>query len=59
MRCLLALFCLCVASVSQAAFTETIIRKPASANTPPVAQPHVSPPRSASQPLIDKVLVLK
>ncbi|WP_295484213.1 L,D-transpeptidase family protein [uncultured Pseudomonas sp.] len=59
MRCLLALFCLCVASVSQAAFTETIIRKPASANTPPVAQPHVLPPRSASQPLIDKVLVLK
>lgn len=59
MRCLLALFCLCVASVSQAAFTETIIRKPASANTPPVAQPPVLPPRSASQPLIDKVLVLK
>ncbi|MBF8742261.1 MULTISPECIES: L,D-transpeptidase family protein [Pseudomonas] len=49
MRWLLALFCLCVTSVSQAAFTETIIRKPQDAAQSPVA----------SQPLVDKVLVLK
>ena len=47
MRWLLALFCLSIASVSQAAFTETIIRKP------------VDQSAGASQPLIDKVLVLK
>ncbi|MCE1118484.1 MULTISPECIES: L,D-transpeptidase family protein [Pseudomonas] len=54
MRWLLALFCLSVASVSHAAFTETIIRKPQ-----PVAQT-VSPASAVVQgPLIDKVLVLK
>ncbi|AZL75326.1 L,D-transpeptidase family protein [Pseudomonas sichuanensis] len=54
MRWLLALFCLSVASVSHAAFTETIIRKPQ-----PVVQP-VSPASAVVQgPLIDKVLVLK
>lgn len=54
MRWLLALFCLSVASVSHAAFTETIIRKPQ-----PVAQA-VSPASAVVQgPLIDKVLVLK
>ena len=54
MRWLLALFCLGVASVSQAAFTETIIRTPASLVAPaPLA------PAPASAPLIDKVLVLK
>ena len=47
MRWLLALFCLSVASVSQAAFTETIIRKP------------VEPSAVANQPLIDKVTVIK
>ncbi|KIU47395.1 ErfK/YbiS/YcfS/YnhG family protein, partial [Pseudomonas putida] len=34
MRWLLALFCLGVASVSQAAFTETIVRKPLGQVTP-------------------------
>ena len=53
MRWLLALFCMTVASVSQAAFTETIIRKPVS-DLP--AQPQ---PRLDSQPLVDKVLVIK
>lgn len=53
MRWLLALFCLCVTSVSQAAFTETIIRKPQ-----PAAQTQ-SPSQQAMQPLIDKVLVIK
>ncbi|AAN67073.1 murein L,D-transpeptidase family protein [Pseudomonas putida] len=53
MRWLLALFCLCVTSVSQAAFTETIIRKPAPAAQTP------SPSQQAMQPLIDKVLVIK
>ncbi len=54
MRWLLALFCLSVASVSHAAFTETIIRKPQ-----PVVQT-VSPTSAVVQgPLIDKVLVLK
>lgn len=53
MRWLLALFCLCVTSVSQAAFTETIIRKPVpAAQTPSLSQ-------QAMQPLIDKVLVIK
>lgn len=47
MRWLLAIFCLSIASVSQAAFTETIIRKPA------------EQPSTVNQPLIDKVLVLK
>ncbi|HGY9626240.1 L,D-transpeptidase family protein [Pseudomonas juntendi] len=49
MRWLLALFCLCVTSVSQAAFTETIIRKPQDATQSSVTR----------QPLVDKVLVLK
>ncbi|MDR2307266.1 MAG: L,D-transpeptidase family protein [Paucimonas sp.] len=49
MRWLLALFCLSVASVSQAAFTETIIRKTPSASQVVVPQ----------GPQIDKVLVLK
>ena len=53
MRWLLALFCLCVTLVSQAAYTETIIRKPA-----PAAQ---ALPRAAQAvpPLIDTVLVIK
>lgn len=54
MRWLLALFCLGVASVSQAAFTETIIRKPVGQVAPaPLA------PAPASTALIDKVLVIK
>lgn len=53
MRWLLALFCLCVTSVSQAAFTETIIRKPVPAAQTP------SPSQQAMQPLIEKVLVIK
>lgn len=53
MRWLLAIFCLCVTSVSQAAFTETIIRKPVQ------AAPSPSPSQQAMQPLIDKVLVIK
>jgi len=53
MRWLFALLCLCVTSVSQAAFTETIIRKP----QPPV--PLQSQSQAAMQPLIDKVLVIK
>lgn len=58
MRCLLALFCLCVASVCQAAFTETIIRKPvAPAQGLPAEK--VQPPPSSSQASIDKILVLK
>ena len=55
MRWLLALFCLCVTSVSQAAFTETIIRKP----VPAAQTPSPSPSQQAMQPLIDKVLVIK
>ncbi|MDF9616057.1 L,D-transpeptidase family protein [Pseudomonas entomophila] len=51
MRWLLALFCLSVASVSQAAFTETIIRKPPSALQAATTVPQ--------DPMIDKVLVLK
>ena len=54
MRWLLALFCLSVASVSQAAFTETIIRKPQSAVQP--AAPTTPSPQLQA---IDKVLVLK
>ncbi|CAK16958.1 L,D-transpeptidase family protein [Pseudomonas entomophila] len=54
MRWLLALFCLSVASVSQAAFTETIIRKPASTQQP-ASLAMVAP----QGPQIDKVLVLK
>lgn len=54
MRWLLALFCLSIASVSQAAFTETIIRNPQ-----PAKPPQVSHAPAASAPLIDKVLVLK
>ncbi|MEC6742153.1 L,D-transpeptidase family protein [Pseudomonas qingdaonensis] len=54
MRWLLALFCLGVASVSQAAFTETIVRKPLGQVTPSTPAP---PPSGA--PLIDKVLVIK
>jgi len=58
MRWLLALFCLGVASVSQAAFTETIIRKPAApdARSAPVASPVDLKP---SMERIDKVLVIK
>lgn len=53
MRWLLALLCLGVASMSQAAYTETIIRKPVSAvQTGSPAQPAV-------QPQVDKVLVIK
>lgn len=53
MRWLLAVFCLCVATASQAAFTETIIRKPLAApDAPPRSQP-------SAQPLVDKVLVIK
>ena len=53
MRWLLALFCVTVASVSQAAFTETIIRKPVS-EIPAQIQP-----RPETQSLVDKVLVIK
>lgn len=55
MRWLLALFCLGVASVSQAAYTETIIRKPV-AQDAPAASPVDSKP---SLERIDKVLVIK
>lgn len=56
MRWLLALFCLSVASVSQAAFTETIIRK-----TPSAVQSPAQPATGGAQQerLIDKVLVIK
>ncbi|MBA1203699.1 L,D-transpeptidase family protein [Pseudomonas capeferrum] len=53
MRWLLALFCMTVASASQAAFTETIIRKPLS------DMPAQTQPRTGFQPLVDKVLVIK
>jgi murein L,D-transpeptidase YafK len=56
MRWLLALFCFSVASVSQAAFTETIIRKPASASSVPAP---VQAAPTAEGRMIDKVLVLK
>ncbi|KNX79565.1 hypothetical protein DA83_15655 [Pseudomonas sp. 250J] len=56
MRWLLALFCLSVASVSQAAFTETIIRKTPSAVPSPV-QPAAGGVQQ--ERLIDKVLVIK
>lgn len=49
MRWLLALFCLAVASVSQAAYTETIIRKPVDD----------LPPATTRMSSIDKVLVIK
>ncbi|HGM5579647.1 TPA: murein L,D-transpeptidase family protein [Pseudomonas putida] len=59
MRWLLALFCLCVASVSQAAFTETIIRKPLPATPAQGVQPQASLAPGNAQLQIDKVLVLK
>lgn len=49
MRWLLAFFCLVVASVSQAAYTETIIRKPVDE----------LPPATTRMSSIDKVLVIK
>lgn len=53
MRWLLALFCFSVASVSQAAFTETIVTKP-------IVKVAPSPLQLAPQaPPIDKILVLK
>ncbi|QXH45898.1 L,D-transpeptidase family protein [Pseudomonas xanthosomatis] len=55
MRWLLALFCLGIASLSQAAYTETIIRKPLSAA--PAATTPATP--AVQERLIDKVLVLK
>ena len=58
MRWLLALFCLSVASVSQAAFTETIVTKPVLKDAPASVAPARAPePRSNGR--IDKVLVLK
>jgi murein L,D-transpeptidase YafK len=54
MRWLLALFCLSVVSVSHAAYTETIIRKPQSA-----MQSTTAASTAAQGPRIDKVLVLK
>ncbi|MFB4390844.1 MULTISPECIES: murein L,D-transpeptidase family protein [unclassified Pseudomonas] len=54
MRWLLALLCLGVASLSQAAFTETIIRNPQ-----PGKPERSSSVTTATQPLIDKVLVIK
>lgn len=55
MRALLALLCFSLASVCQAAFTETIIR------APQAAAPQVQVQQRPSQPVgrIDKVLVLK
>jgi murein L,D-transpeptidase YafK len=55
MRWLLALLCLGFASLSQAAYTETIIRKPLSA---PGSAPAVTPPQVAPR-VVDKVLVIK
>jgi len=55
MRWLLALFCLGIASLSQAAYTETIIRKPLS--TAPAPATPAAP--AVQERLIDKVLVLK
>jgi len=58
MRWLLALICCGVASVSQAAFTEVIIRKPqGQVQTQAPAQQQQQ--QQTQQPLIDKVLVLK
>ncbi|MNM69081.1 MULTISPECIES: murein L,D-transpeptidase family protein [Pseudomonas] len=54
MRWLFALFCLSVTSVSQAAFTETIVTKPIEKVAPSPLQ--LKPEHSV---LIDKVLVLK
>ncbi|MDD0972880.1 L,D-transpeptidase family protein [Pseudomonas fontis] len=53
MRWLLALFCVCMASVSQAAFTETIVTKPITKTSPSPLVPAVNPT------MIDKILVLK
>lgn len=53
MRWLFALCCLCVTTLTQAAFTEVIIRKPQA------AAPLQSQSQTAVQPLIDKVLVIK
>ena len=55
MRWLLAFFCLAVTSVSQAAYTETIIRKPIDKNAAPLASPAEVRPSNR----IDKVLVIK
>ncbi|PWB30880.1 hypothetical protein DCO48_19110 [Pseudomonas sp. SDI] len=53
MRWLLALFCLSLASVSQAAFTETIVTKPFTKTAP---SPLIPAPKPTT---IDKILVLK
>ncbi|MDZ5603488.1 L,D-transpeptidase family protein [Pseudomonas sp. RP23018S] len=53
MRCLLAVFCLCLASMAQAAFTETIIRKPVPAVGPAM------PAKALPVAPVDKILVLK
>ncbi|KJK18562.1 murein L,D-transpeptidase family protein [Pseudomonas sp. NPDC087612] len=54
MRWLLALFCLSVASMSQAGFTETIITRPVDQTAPSPLQPQAPKPA-----LIDKILVIK
>lgn len=57
MRWLLALFCLSVISVSQAAYTETIVTKPILKDAPPA--PLASPAETRPGSRIEKVLVLK
>ena len=55
MRWLLALLCVGFASLSQAAFTETLIRKP----LPAPGQARATVPAQVTQRVVDKVLVIK
>ena len=58
MRWLLAIFCLCYASLSSAAFTQTIEKRPVDSSFKKTIEQRPALP-AGTAPLVDKVLVLK